>query len=201
MYTIQCNNYNSVNRFQALSDLCTKCSLLTCKQSCDTVQVTSPSEVPQVFSMSMSSCMHVNQSHFEYSPVSTTCGHCTTDGSYILSSSCVDVKNQGNVKKSVKSTDNTWYTTLPENQSSDKNCHVFGHLKRGLHVINLNIQHILPKLNELKLILQQTRSVSILGLCETFLLMILMIWLSKYRASTLKGKIEMPWVVGVFFSM
>ena len=40
---------------------------------------------------------------------------------------------------------------------------------RGLHVANVNICHIKPKLDEIKLLLSSSTKVDILGLCETFL--------------------------------
>jgi hypothetical protein len=45
----------------------------------------------------------------------------------------------------------------------------FGFSGTGLTIANLNIQHLLPKLDELKCHLSQTSSPKILGLCETFL--------------------------------
>ena len=42
--------------------------------------------------------------------------------------------------------------------------------KKGLHVINLNIQHLIPKLDEIKYHLSQTKNhINIFGFCETFL--------------------------------
>ena len=40
---------------------------------------------------------------------------------------------------------------------------------KGLHFCNLNIQHILPKINELRFIVANDKCPDILGLCETFL--------------------------------
>ena len=40
---------------------------------------------------------------------------------------------------------------------------------QGLHVANVNICHIKPKLDEIKLLLSSSTKVDILGLCETFL--------------------------------
>ena len=40
---------------------------------------------------------------------------------------------------------------------------------RGLHFCNLNIHHILPKLNELRVIMAYENSPDIFGACETFL--------------------------------
>ncbi|CAC5381567.1 SPAG1 [Mytilus coruscus] len=45
----------------------------------------------------------------------------------------------------------------------------FGLQKRGLKIANLNIQHILPKIEEIRLKLNEKKSLHILGLCETFL--------------------------------
>ena len=45
----------------------------------------------------------------------------------------------------------------------------FGLVKKGLRIGNLNVCHLLPKLDEVKLLLNDQCSVNILGLCETFL--------------------------------
>ncbi|VDI61719.1 Hypothetical predicted protein [Mytilus galloprovincialis] len=45
----------------------------------------------------------------------------------------------------------------------------FGLQKRGLKIANLNVQHILPKIEEIRLTLNEKKSLHILGLCETFL--------------------------------
>ena len=38
-----------------------------------------------------------------------------------------------------------------------------------LHIANLNICHIKPKLDDIKIMLSESKNVDILGLCETFL--------------------------------
>ena len=45
----------------------------------------------------------------------------------------------------------------------------FGLIRKGLRIGNLNICHLIPKLDEIRLLLNEHRSVNILGLCETFL--------------------------------
>ena len=45
----------------------------------------------------------------------------------------------------------------------------FGLVKRGLRIANLNICHILNKVDEIKILFSEKRSVDILGICETFL--------------------------------
>ena len=42
-------------------------------------------------------------------------------------------------------------------------------VSKGLHFCNLNIQHILPKIDELRIIMVFEKCPDILGLCETFL--------------------------------
>ena len=42
-------------------------------------------------------------------------------------------------------------------------------LFQGLHFCNLNIQHILPKLDELRILMANDKCADILGLCESFL--------------------------------
>ena len=79
-------------------------------------------------------------------------------------------------------------SVLPENHSSDcltpdsassyietsnnsiSNVHrEFTFHKKGIHVANLNVRHILPKLDELQITLGVENSPDILGICETFL--------------------------------
>ena len=45
----------------------------------------------------------------------------------------------------------------------------FNFQKRGLHVSNINICHLKPKLDEVKLLLSSDNNVDVLGICETFL--------------------------------
>ena len=45
----------------------------------------------------------------------------------------------------------------------------FAFSSKGLHVTNLNVRHLLSKLDELRLILASKTGPDILGLCETFL--------------------------------
>ncbi|KAK3103380.1 hypothetical protein FSP39_018833 [Pinctada imbricata] len=57
-----------------------------------------------------------------------------------------------------------------KHQNSSKNLNEnFGLVMRGLRIGNLNVCHVLPKLDEIKLMIKSSCSVNILGLCETFL--------------------------------
>ena len=41
---------------------------------------------------------------------------------------------------------------------------------RGIHMVNLNIiRHLKPKLDEMKMMLNQPNNIDIFGVCETFL--------------------------------
>ena len=53
--------------------------------------------------------------------------------------------------------------------STDSNTSSFGLIKRGLRVGNLNICHLLPKIDEINLLLKGYQTLDILGICETFL--------------------------------
>ena len=70
----------------------------------------------------------------------------------------------------------TTSTTIKSNHDYTKSTNTlsddfstFGLVKRGLRIANLNICHILNKIDEIKLLLSEKRSVDILGVCETFL--------------------------------
>ena len=49
------------------------------------------------------------------------------------------------------------------------NCEIFDFTTKGLHICNLNIRHILPKIDEIRFILSNTNSLDIFGMCESFL--------------------------------
>ena len=40
---------------------------------------------------------------------------------------------------------------------------------KGLHISNLNVRHLIPKLDELRITMAEDKSPDILGICETFL--------------------------------
>ena len=40
---------------------------------------------------------------------------------------------------------------------------------KGLHICNLNIRHILPKIDDMKILLSHKKCPDIIGLCESFL--------------------------------
>ena len=56
--------------------------------------------------------------------------------------------------------DNTTASTKPT---------YFNFVKKGLHAASLNIQHIMPKMDELRIILNEVSSLDVFGLSETFL--------------------------------
>ena len=66
-----------------------------------------------------------------------------------------DLKPSSNVSMSIQNESNDFST--------------FGLIKKGLRISNLNVCHLLPKLDEIHLLLHERRSVDILSLCETFL--------------------------------
>ena len=55
-----------------------------------------------------------------------------------------------------------------ETCSSD-NFSTFGLTKKGLRIGNLNVCHLVPKIDEINMLLHERRTVDILGICETFL--------------------------------
>ena len=78
---------------------------------------------------------------------------------YDLDGSLISDKNT-----SVISTDCQPITNRASNDSF-----IFDFKSKGLHVCNLNIKHILPKIDEIRLILLPTGSPDIFGICESFL--------------------------------
>ena len=59
--------------------------------------------------------------------------------------------------------------TIPSICTSNNNQTDLRFTKRGLHIANLNIRHLKPKLDNIKMMLCSSHSVDILGTCETFL--------------------------------
>ncbi|KAK3084222.1 hypothetical protein FSP39_010249 [Pinctada imbricata] len=72
--------------------------------------------------------------------------------------------------KAITSNSNEVSSSTPKrynvNESSNN---TFGLLKRGLRMTNINICHLLNKIDEVNLLLHEKQSVEILGICETFL--------------------------------
>ena len=54
------------------------------------------------------------------------------------------------------------------NDAPDK-CEIFGFKSKGLHMCNLNVRHILPKIDEIRLTLSNGNIPDVLGICESFL--------------------------------
>lgn len=53
--------------------------------------------------------------------------------------------------------------------STIQNVNNFGFMAKGFHIAYLNIRHLMPKLDEIELLLTSSETCHILGLCETFL--------------------------------
>ena len=56
-----------------------------------------------------------------------------------------------------------------KNIESSKYQEGFSFQSRGIHIVNLNIRHLEPKVDELKVLLPESKQVDVLGVCETFL--------------------------------
>lgn len=54
-----------------------------------------------------------------------------------------------------------------ENKSNEQDFFTFS--SKGLHICNLNIRHILPKIDEIRILLSNDNCPDILGMCESFL--------------------------------
>ena len=52
---------------------------------------------------------------------------------------------------------------------SSDNIHSLGLNGKGFKIFNLNIQHLLPQLDQLKLLFEDNRNIDIYVFCETFL--------------------------------
>ena len=57
----------------------------------------------------------------------------------------------------------------PKYPSNATYCREFRFQRKGLHICNLNIRHVKPKLDDIHLLLYSSNHIDILGLCETFL--------------------------------
>ena len=84
--------------------------------------------------------------------------------------------------KNVSSQNKTAVTHLSQNKSNESNINYtskssenastdtssFCLVKRGLRIGNLNICHLIPKFDDINLLLKGRRTLDILGVCETF---------------------------------
>ena len=61
-------------------------------------------------------------------------------------------------------------STKPVNsQSKRPDNRTFEFKRRSIHIATLNIRHLKPRVNNMKVLLNQANSIDIFGLCETFL--------------------------------
>ena len=75
-----------------------------------------------------------------------------------------------NVKKNHITSSNTNADNELKSLKNNTACNqMFGFKQKGLHVSYLNIQHLLPKMDEIELILCNSKSLDIFCLSETFL--------------------------------
>ena len=58
--------------------------------------------------------------------------------------------------------------TQPSNNDAADKCEIFGFKSKGLHMCNLNVRHILPKIDEIRLTLSNGIP-DVLGICESSL--------------------------------
>ena len=95
------------------------------------------------------------------------------------------VKIQSNVNNITKQNENVLDVTDPINQfktinssnkspkSHSKNANLieneFNFKHRGLHIVNLNIRHLKPKIDDMKVMLSQENCIDVFGVNETFL--------------------------------
>ena len=79
---------------------------------------------------------------------------------------------QNNKPVPPSSTNNINRPLTPKSDDSQSNCQSkceFEFKRRGIHIANLNIRHLKPKVDNMKVLLDQDCSIDIFGLCETFL--------------------------------
>ena len=87
-----------------------------------------------------------------------------------------DLKNRNTnsieSSKSIGDPNDTTFTSEKDNsilRNVPSNTNIFYNERKGIHIAALNINHVLPKLDEIKIHLSSKNSTHILGLTETFL--------------------------------
>ena len=100
----------------------------------------------------------------------------SNENTSVKSNMCdITTSNDENTPVNLNDTSEIFTTNYPNNNvpilidNSHDKCTTFGLVKRGLRIANINICHLLPKLDEVKILLHERRTVDILGVCETFL--------------------------------
>lgn len=74
-----------------------------------------------------------------------------------------------NLSDEVTAHDSTFYKSANNISSMPNTEYELNFQHRGIHIGNLNIRHLKPKLDEVKILLNSSNKVDIFGLCETFL--------------------------------
>ena len=154
--------------YSILSSICTECNISPC--SCNNTTLSTYSSTDSYQQILTDITKHsANRENVTMTPYTES----------IKRSSVYNISENSphpniNVNISRDTSNNTARGSLNDvlkdtNESGNYDLSYFGLVKGGLRIGNLNVCHLLPKLDEIRLILHESRSVNILGLCETFL--------------------------------
>ena len=91
------------------------------------------------------------------------------------STSCNNIKHLVNDVSSEVMSQTESHSTIDkeddnnQNIESSKNQEGFSFQSRGIHIVNLNIRHLKPKVDEMKVLLPESKQVDVLRVCEILL--------------------------------
>ena len=143
-------NKNPSSKFYILTDVCWECSTLSCR-------------VRSHHSLSNESQHDCNSSVCDdaepcTAPVETSVSHCTEPDINL---------NKDDIHSINPSISYRVNNMSPSNLKLIRDSLTFH--QRGIHISNLNIRHLKPKLDDVKIILNGTNNIDVFGICETFL--------------------------------
>ena len=148
----------SLSKFHPLLNLCCECNSLLCSNiNHQIINSESTSYMPDKIAPCISSDTSKST---DYSSSSYLLNHTTA------------IETSTSSNHQTKNFDETVKPPLPENtgihtgENSFQNKFKFDH--RGIHIANINIRHLKPKVDQIKIMLQES-NIDILGTCETFL--------------------------------
>ena len=157
------------NNFEILNSLCVNCNEIAHFCACSYNVVTSLGASNDFINMKLNENSNVPQCNQSNLNLYTFTVH--KDVSCIENCNDTDQSNKFNEDISHHTEHQDTVTSKNSNVSElpKDNFSSLGFIKKGLRVGNLNIRHLFPKIDQLKLLLEGRQSPDIFGICETFL--------------------------------
>ena len=152
--------------FEILKRICSNCNELDCEccnnYTIDTPSINESGTFASELSAQTEDCILLNSSVNPIGSNSPSVSQCTL---------LAQATNYDNDNQMLSSRSIDYISDAPgaDNTSMFRKQNELNFEHRGIYIVNLNVRHLKPKIDDVKIMLQELNNVDILGLCETFL--------------------------------